>query len=162
MAYLVPEMLNPTGHGKEVDWYLLRVVFFEMLVGLPPYFSNNQEQIFKNIDNVELIIPNFISKKAQNLIRILLIKDPRERLGSKYDVEVIKNHPYFEDIDWDKVYKREYLPSPIIRDNNQVKFFGYPQYFSDNNNSNIKEEGLNNDYFNDNKIYEGWSFVQNV
>jgi hypothetical protein len=54
------------------------------------------------------------------------------------------------------------LPPPIIRDNNQVKFFGYPQYFSDNNNSNIKEEGLNNDYFNDNKNYEGWSFVQNA
>ena len=162
VAYLAPEMLNRTGHGKAVDWYLLGVVFFEMLVGLPPYFSNNQEQIFKNIDNAELIIPNFISKKAQNLIRSLLIKDPRERLGSKYDVEEIKNHPYFEDIDWDKVYNREYLPPPIIRDNNQVKFFGYPQYFSDNNNSNIKEEGLNNDYFNDNKNYEGWSFVQNA
>ena len=162
VAYLAPEMLNRTGHGKAVDWYLLGVVFFEMLVGLPPYFSNNQEQIFKNIDNAELVIPNFISKKAQNLIRSLLIKDPLERLGSKYDVEEIKNHPYFEDIDWDKVYNREYLPPPIIRDNNQVKFFGYPQYFSDNNNSNIQDEGVNNDYFNNNKNYEGWSFVQNT
>lgn len=45
VAYLAPEMLNRTGQGKAVNWYLIGVVFFEMLVGLPPYFSNNQEQI---------------------------------------------------------------------------------------------------------------------
>ena len=56
VAYLAPEMLNRSGHGKAVDWYLLGVVFFEMLVGLPPYFSSNQDQIFKNIDKAELII----------------------------------------------------------------------------------------------------------
>ena len=161
VAYLAPEMLNRTGHGKAVDWYLLGVVFFEMLVGLPPYFSNSQEQIFQNIDNAELIIPNFISKKGQNLIKNLLIKNPSERLGSKNDVEEIKNHPYFEDVDWNKIYNREYMPPPIIRDNNKIKFFGYPQFFSDDNNSNdVKGEGLNNDYFDNNKNYEGWSFVQ--
>ena len=159
VAYLAPEMLNRTGHGKAVDWYLLGVVFFEMLVGLPPYFSNNQEQIFKNIDNAELIIPNFISKKGQNLIRSLLIKNPLERLGSKNDVEDIKNHPYFDDIDWNKIYNREYMPPPIIRDNNKIKFFGYPQYFSDDNNIN-KDESLNS-HADKNNNYEGWSFVQN-
>ena len=132
-----------------------------MLVGLPPYYSNNQEQIFNNIDNAELIIPNYITKKGQNLIKSLLIKNPAERLGSKYDVEEIKNHPYFDDVDWNKIYNREYMPPPIIRDNNKIKFFGYPQFFSDDNNSNdVKGEGLNNDYFDNNKNYEGWSFVQ--
>ena len=159
VAYLAPEMLNRTGHGKAVDWYLLGVVFFEMLVGLPPYFSNNQEQIFKNIDNAQLIIPNFISKKGQNLIKNLLVKNPLERLGSKYDVEEIKEHPYFEDVDWDKVYNREYRPPPIIKDNNKIKFFGYPQFFFEDDNN--KEKALNNnDFINDNN-YEGWSFVQN-
>ena len=161
VAYLAPEMLNRSGHGKAVDWYLLGVVFFEMLVGLPPYFSNNQEQIFKNIDKAELIIPNFISKKGQNLIRSLLVKNPAERLGSKYDIEEIKEHSYFEDVDWDKVYNRQYRPPPIIKDNN-IKFFGYPQFFFDdgnnydNNNQNINN---NNDFINN--AYEGWSFVQN-
>jgi len=164
VAYLAPEMLNRSGHGKAVDWYLLGVVFFEMLVGLPPYFSTNQEEIFKNIDNAELIIPNYISKKGQNLIRSLLNKNPMERLGSKNDIEEIKSHPYFDDIDWEKVYNREYIPPPIIRDNNFIKFFGYAQIFHDNNTN--KEKDLNSDYYtnnneNNNNIYEGWSFVQN-
>ena len=159
VAYLAPEMLNRSGHGKAVDWYLLGVVFFEMLVGLPPYFSSNQDQIFKNIDKAELIIPNYISKKGQNLIRGLLVKNPSERLGSKNDIEDIKNHPYFNDIDWDKIYNRKYKPPPIHKNINIIKFFGYPRYFIDNNNIN-KKFSNNDNYLNDNN-YEGWSFVQN-
>ena len=103
VAYLAPEMINRTGHGKAVDWYLFVVAFFEMLGGLPPYFSNNQEQIFQKLDNAELIIPNYISRKGQNFIKYLLIKNPSERLGSKNDIEDIKNHPYFDDVDWNKI-----------------------------------------------------------
>jgi len=39
VAYLAPEMLRRVGHGKAVDWYLLGVLLYEMLVGVPPYFS---------------------------------------------------------------------------------------------------------------------------
>ncbi len=42
VAYLAPEMLKKTGHGKAVDWYLFGVLIYEMLVGMPPYFSNNR------------------------------------------------------------------------------------------------------------------------
>ena len=42
IAYLAPEMLKRKGHGKAVDWYLLGVLFYEMLVGIPPYFTNNK------------------------------------------------------------------------------------------------------------------------
>ena len=41
-AYLAPEMLKRQGHGKSVDWYLLGVLLYEMLVGLPPYYSSNK------------------------------------------------------------------------------------------------------------------------
>lgn len=42
VAYLSPEMLRKTGHGKSVDWYLLGVLLYEMLVGKTPYFSENK------------------------------------------------------------------------------------------------------------------------
>ena len=171
VAYLAPEMLNRKGHGKAVDWYLLGVVFFEMLVGIPPYFSNSKEQIFNNIDKAELILPNFISKKAQELIKALLVKNPDERLGSKYDIEEIKNHSYFKDVDWNKVLNKEYIPPPIVRDINKIKFLGYPKYYIDYNYNDESDDYFNNEFnnyknerenvfINDN-IYEGWSFVQN-
>jgi serine/threonine protein kinase len=42
VAYLAPEMLKRSGHGKSVDWYLFGVIIYEMLVGMPPYFSKDR------------------------------------------------------------------------------------------------------------------------
>lgn len=42
IAYLAPEMLRRTGHGKSVDWYLAGVLLYEMLVGIPPFFNKNR------------------------------------------------------------------------------------------------------------------------
>jgi serine/threonine protein kinase len=45
-AYLAPEILRRQGHGKPVDWYLLGVLLYEMLVGIPPYYNNNKEILY--------------------------------------------------------------------------------------------------------------------
>jgi len=42
VAYLAPEMIKRSGHGKAVDWYLFGVLMYEMLVGQPPYFSKDK------------------------------------------------------------------------------------------------------------------------
>ena len=42
VAYLAPEILRRSGHGRTVDWYLLGVLLYEMLVGVPPYFDRNR------------------------------------------------------------------------------------------------------------------------
>lgn len=42
VAYLAPEMLKKSGHSKSVDWYLFGVLIYEMLVGMPPYFSKDR------------------------------------------------------------------------------------------------------------------------
>ena len=49
VAYLAPEMLKRSGHGKSVDWYLLGVLLYEMLVGMPPYFNRDRDQLVSNI-----------------------------------------------------------------------------------------------------------------
>ena len=50
VAYLAPEMLKRGGHGKAVDWYLLGVVMYEFLVGVPPYYAVNKDELFYNIE----------------------------------------------------------------------------------------------------------------
>lgn len=112
-AYLAPEMLKRSGHGKSIDWYLLGVLLYEMLVGIPPYYSNNKEQLYENIQRGPLKLPNFLSEEARALLIALLNRNPTRRLGSSASgVDDIKNHVFFKDIDWNIVADRG-LPVPL-------------------------------------------------
>lgn len=48
-TYMSPEMLRKQGHGKSVDYYLLGVLLYEMLIGATPYFSDNKIEMYDNI-----------------------------------------------------------------------------------------------------------------
>ena len=110
VAYLAPEMLRRQGHGKAVDWYLLGVLFYEMIVGFPPYFSTNREQMFNNIQRGKLKIPTALSGDARGLLKELLNRDPLKRLGSRRDAEEVKENPFFYGINWDSVLRKELRP----------------------------------------------------
>lgn len=68
VAYLAPEMLKRIGHSKSIDWYLLGVLLYEMIVGVPPYFSTDRSKLFENIQSGPLKIPNTMSENAKHLI----------------------------------------------------------------------------------------------
>ncbi len=53
------------------------------------------------------------SEHVQDLITKLLAKDPADRLGTEGGVDEIKTHPWFSDIDWDRMLKKEIEP-PFI------------------------------------------------
>ena len=82
MAYLAPEMLKRVGHGRAVDWYHLGILLYEMLVGKPPYFSPNKEEMLNNIETNKIVFPETMSIEAKHLIASLLEKNPIIRLGA--------------------------------------------------------------------------------
>lgn len=113
IAYLAPEILSRQGHGKTVDWYLLGVMMYEMMVGFPPYFNSKRETMFKNIQSGPLSLPNYLSQTAKDILRKLLNRDPSRRLGAILDAEEIKKHPFFKKVDWNLVARREQkMPRP--------------------------------------------------
>lgn len=99
--YIAPEVLTRQGHGRAVDWWSTGALLYEMLCGLPPFYSRNREQMFEKIMKADLNLPNFLSENAKDLLRKLLIRDPKQRLGSgERDAAEIKEHPFFADINW--------------------------------------------------------------
>ena len=115
IAYLAPEMLRRVGHGKSVDWYLLGVLLYEMLVGTPPYFSGNKDELFNNIISGPLKLPRSISTDAKNLMVSLLNRNPTRRLGAGPEGAVeIMRHPFFDGISWENVANRHTNP-PLPR-----------------------------------------------
>jgi len=110
VAYLAPEMLSRSGHDRSVDWYLLGVMLYEMLVGIPPYFSTNRDELFDNIQRAPLKLPKVLSEEAKSLITGLLKRDRTRRLGAHGDADELKAHPWFKGINWDDVFSRKLKP----------------------------------------------------
>eukprot|EP01133_Synstelium_polycarpum_P019096 gene19096-22869_t len=110
--YMAPETINGTGYGKSVDWWALGTLFYEMVIGLPPFYSEDPHEMTKLILTAPLKFPsNILSKNAISLISMLLNRDPQKRLGSgESDVEEIKSHPFFKSLNWTKVLNKEVDP----------------------------------------------------
>merc|ERR1740117_620635 len=99
VAYLAPEMLRRAGHTKSIDWYLLGVLIYEMLVGVPPYFNPDKAVLFKNIEMGPLKIPHTMPHDARQIILLLLNRNPQKRLGATNDADEVKAHEFFNPID---------------------------------------------------------------
>jgi len=152
--YLAPEILFRWGHGKAVDWWTLGAILFEMLTGLPPFYTPNREDLFQKIKYYTLKYPPYLSYNAKSLLEGLFKKEPDKRLGGGFaDAEEIKSHPWFENVNWEaylnKELKAPYLP--IIKNELDVSNFA-PEFteapigsFGDT----IQEPGQN---------YPGWSY----
>ncbi|EGB10420.1 hypothetical protein AURANDRAFT_36757 [Aureococcus anophagefferens] len=100
--YLAPEILARRGHGRAVDWWSLGALLYEMLTGLPPFYSRDREKLFEGIKSGDLSYPAYLSGDARGLLAALLHRDPAERLGSgPGDADEIKAHAFFARVDWD-------------------------------------------------------------
>eukprot|EP00736_Rhodelphis_marinus_P014227 Rmarinus@m.17411 len=111
--YLAPEMLRNYGHhGFSVDWWQLGILLYDMLLGESPFWAPSQKEVFENILFAPIIVPESLSKEATDLIVKLLRRDPDYRLGAN-SVDELKSHPFFKDLNWDRVLRKGYS-SPII------------------------------------------------
>jgi len=112
--YLAPEILENAGHGKAVDWWSLGAIIYEMLTGLPPFYSKDREKLFNNIKTGNLKFPVYLSKDSITLVQAFFVKDPDKRLGSgENGLDNIKAHSFFKSIDWDAIYQKKIKP-PFI------------------------------------------------
>jgi len=128
--YLAPEIIRGDAYTKAIDWWSVGTLIYEMLTGLPPFYTEDEENMYHKIMTADLVIPSFFSPEVADIIRQFLQRDPNLRLQ---DVDKIKAHPWFRDIDWDRLERLELQP-PFV-----------PQVKSVDDVRNIDEEFLSED-----------------
>jgi len=126
--YLAPEILENEGHGKAVDWWSLGTLLYEMCAGLPPFYDTNMEIMYEKIMTAELVFPRHFLPETRSLLQGMLNRDVKKRLGYN-GAEELRAHPFFADLDWDKVMRREIKP-----------MFKPPPSTSDTDVRNFEEE----------------------
>ncbi|KAM3272025.1 hypothetical protein ACQJBY_042304 [Aegilops geniculata] len=115
--YIAPEVLLKKGYGMECDWWSLGAIMYEMLVGYPPFYSEDPMSTCRKIVNwrSHLKFPEEarLSPEAKDLINKLLC-NVDQRLGMKGAHE-IKAHPWFRSVEWEKLYQMEaaFIPEVI-------------------------------------------------
>nr|CAI5860625.1 unnamed protein product [Callosobruchus analis] len=49
--YIAPEVFLQTGYGPACDWWSLGVIMYEMLIGYPPFCSENPQDTYRKVMN---------------------------------------------------------------------------------------------------------------
>lgn len=110
--YLAPELLLGHGYTRAVDWWTLGVLLYEMLSGLPPFYSEDVNEMYRKILQDPLRFGDEISPDARSLLTLLLNRDPKQRLGSGVGgAQDIKRHPFFaKHVDWRRLLAKKVQP----------------------------------------------------
>ncbi|XP_016478560.1 serine/threonine-protein kinase D6PK [Nicotiana tabacum] len=100
--YLAPEIIKGEGHGNAVDWWTFGIFLYELLYGRTPFKGPGNEDTLANVVSQCLKFPESptVSSHARDLIRRLLQKEPENRLGAVRGAAEIKQHPFFEGLNW--------------------------------------------------------------
>ena len=133
--YVSPEVVRGDGHEFAVDWWALGILTYEMLYGTTPFKGKNRKETFRN---VLMKPPEFIGKPTvvTDLIGRLLEKDPTKRLGYSRGASEIKQHVFFQGLQWDKlteVLRPPFLPSiddELLTDNITADEIDIKEYFA--------------------------------
>ncbi|KAH7442954.1 hypothetical protein KP509_02G009700 [Ceratopteris richardii] len=122
--YLAPEIILGEGHGSAVDWWTFGIFLYELLYSKTPFKGADNDATLTNVVTQLLRFPSSSTMEGnshvhmdglvsgssdgsgspgvevQDLIRGLLVKDPQKRLGALRGASEIKQHPFFEGVNW--------------------------------------------------------------
>ncbi|XP_053330856.1 protein kinase C eta type [Spea bombifrons] len=125
--YIAPEILQEMQYGPLVDWWAMGVLLYEMLCGHAPFEAENEDDLFEAILNDEVNYPAWLSQDAVAILQAFMKKNPNKRLGSMAQggEREIQMHPFFKQINWDQLNRKEIEPPfrPRIKTKEDVSNF---------------------------------------
>lgn len=119
MEYMSPEMILGQGYNKNIDWWSLGILLYELAFGVPPFFDANTNRMYDIICNSQLIFKKPINNSDKSistqlyedfklLVSALLEKDFNKRLGNSNNIEEFNKQPFFNDVNFDLIYNKKF------------------------------------------------------
>jgi serum/glucocorticoid-regulated kinase 2 len=109
--YMAPEVLAQQGHGFCVDYWGLGMLVYEMMTGLPPWYTTDRAKLFRRLRSAPLDIPSYFSQASAGCVSALLERNPRRRLGVT-GIRAAMENEFFRSISWRALYGKR-VEAPI-------------------------------------------------
>jgi len=93
-CYVAPEVIYAAAEGysgEKADGWACGIVLYALLTGSLPFDSDELGELFMMIMNTEPHYPDHLSKGAKDLLKKILHKDPKRRIGLRQ----VRQHPWF-------------------------------------------------------------------
>uniref|UniRef100_A0A0N5ABF5 3-phosphoinositide-dependent protein kinase 1 n=1 Tax=Syphacia muris TaxID=451379 RepID=A0A0N5ABF5_9BILA len=103
--YISPEVLDRREVSPTCDYWAFGCILLEMLSSRSPFAAANALQCIEKIRKLEYVIPSSLPTAAKDLIKKLLVADPKRRLGAKGTYEIME-HQFFADVKWDNLLSK--------------------------------------------------------
>ncbi|MBN3280890.1 GRK6 kinase, partial [Polyodon spathula] len=120
VGYMAPEVVKNERYTFSPDWWALGCLIYEMIEGQSPFQQRkkkiNREEVERLVKEVQEEYSSKFSEEAKSLCRMLLEKDPIQRLGCRGGgAAEVKVHPLFKSINFKRL-EAGMLEPPFIPD----------------------------------------------
>ena len=128
---MAPDFFNEEGYGKEIDWWSLGVLMYEMICGYPPFQEKSREKLFQAIKNPYIYYPSDITDESIDFFKRIFVVNPKKRLGANGACE-LKTHPFFNNIKWDDILNMSIKPTfmPRISKPDETRYI-HPEFLEE-------------------------------
>ncbi|NXE76633.1 GRK5 kinase, partial [Cochlearius cochlearius] len=108
VGYMAPEVINNERYTFSPDWWGLGCLVYEMIEGQSPFRARKErvkrEEVEKRVQEDQEPYSDKFSEEARAICKMLLAKDPRQRLGCGADgAAEVKRHPFFRTINFKRL-----------------------------------------------------------
>uniref|UniRef100_A0A8C9D0F7 G protein-coupled receptor kinase n=1 Tax=Panthera leo TaxID=9689 RepID=A0A8C9D0F7_PANLE len=107
VGYMAPEVINNENYTFSPDWWGLGCLIYEMIQGHSPFKKFKEkvkrQEVERRVKKDTEEYSRKFSEDAKSVCRMLLTKNPRQRLGFSGGAAEVKGHPVFKDINFKKL-----------------------------------------------------------
>ena len=162
-GYMAPEVLMGQNHSFTVDFFAIGIMGYEFMFGKRPYLGKNRKEIKNIIVRKQAKInqsdlPYNWSVESMHFINECLKRKENKRLGFNYGIIELKNHSWFKNFEWNKIYNK-IMPSPFIpkkEGNYDKKYCEGPDKISQKTLERYQIYYQRDDY---NIIFNGYTYI---
>uniref|UniRef100_A0A4W6FV24 G protein-coupled receptor kinase n=1 Tax=Lates calcarifer TaxID=8187 RepID=A0A4W6FV24_LATCA len=121
VGYMAPEVINNEKYGMSPDWWGLGCLVYEMTAGRSPFRARKErvkrEEVERRVQEEEEEYNDKFTEDTKAICRMLLTKDPKQRLGCQVDGAAgVKAHSFFKNINFKRleagIVEPPFVPDP--------------------------------------------------